>query len=85
MDAVTQLKKLFKPNIKRSNQLIVSSICDKTRQLGTDTWAFPIDFAFRDALDIKPTPRVTTKKDQDGKTILGTNGKPQKVRHIVWT
>lgn len=85
MDAIAHIKKLSQNRTKRSDTLIVSNICGAKRLLGTQNWAHPICYAFRDALDIKPTPRIKIKKDPHNNTVYGSDGKPQKVRTTVWT
>lgn len=85
MDAVAHIKKLSKSKGKRSDTLIVPKICSKTRTLDTEAWEHPVDFAFRDALDIKLTPRTKVRKDANGETILNDQGKPLKTTTNKWT
>jgi|GEM_PF-4053266 len=83
---IDELKKQWKPRPKRTQRLLVKHIDGWKREMDTSDWAFPIGYAFRDALDIKLTERVKTLVNEEtGEKILDPEGKPKKTVVKNWT
>lgn len=55
---------------KRTTNLVAEVTFDDEGKISTENWAYPIGYAFRDALDIKYTERIKDNK----KHMLWTQG-----------